>query len=228
MSEVGIGIPFEPCKGGTRPKGIAEFQRLLWEKYARTTVRSRVKRPAYEALFAHYLDEQAVSGISSGRWTARDGRLWFSFNDGGGTHATSMSASLHLLELGVSLTLPEWGRTFLDEGWRVTPERNALSLLTRSGALFVELRNTLYQVAPGEGAPTLTADAGAPTLAWEALTEAEKTRVQAVVDAKQCGCQLCEYFRPKLRRDAERSADRFAKTQAKDRLKAASKAQKLR
>lgn len=81
-------------------------------------------------------------------------------------------------------------------------------MLNHNDQPLVEIGKTLYVIGSSRGTFDLSTNEGLPQQDWGALSEPDQARLQGMWTSKTCGCQLCEYYRP-----------RAARAEAKKRLK---------
>ena len=177
------------------------FQERLFRDI-RVVVRNRVTRAAYSQVFADYFGSAAADGFRDGSWRYEDGAFHFSFPDHGGS-SMSMAASLHFIEVGAAILSER-----VSQGWQLQPEHGLIKVLNHNDQPLIELRKTLYVLGKYKRTFTLTTDEGLPTQDWTALSEEDQARLKGMWTSKTCGCQLCDYYRP-----------RAAKAAAKERTK---------
>ena len=195
------------------PKSAEEAHRQLFEDALRIA-KNRATRAAYNQVFAAYIRDAASDGFREGEWRYEEGPFRFAFPDHGES-SMSMAASLHFMEVGAALlaenSVPQVRDMALfrrASGWQLTPTRNAREVLNHNEHPLIELGKTLYVIGNFEGEFYLSTDEGLPTLEWSDLPSAEQFRLEAMWWEKTCGCQLCDYYRP-------RAAKAEAEAQAK-------------
>ena len=202
-----IRIPAHPTPAPSWMPEISErdFQEFFYRNI-RANVRSRTTRAAYNQVFADYFQSAASDGFADGDWRYEDGAFHFSFRDHGGS-AMSAAASLHFVEVGAAIIHSECNSR-QHPRWRVEPERNLLEVLNHNTDPLVEIGKTLYVIGHFRGTFELRTDEGLRQQPWSALSEADQERFKAMWKSKTCGCQLCDYYRP-------RAAKAAAKAEAK-------------
>jgi hypothetical protein len=182
-----------------------DFQARLYRDI-RTIVCNRLTRAAYKQVFADYFQSAASDGFADDEWRYQDGAFHFAFRDHGGS-AMSAAASLHFVEVGAAIIHAELIHR-QHPRWRVEPARSLVHALNHNDRPLVEIGKTLYVIGHFRGRLSLSTDEGLPQQDWGALREANQARFKAMWKSKTCGCQLCDYYRP-----------RAAKAEAKKRVK---------
>ena len=178
------------------------FQERLFEG-SRVIAKNRATRGAYNQVFAAYLRDAASDGFRDGSWRYEDGAFHFAFPDHGGSFM-SMTTSLHFIEVGAAIIQAELIHK-QQHGWHVQLDRSLVDVLNHNEQPLVELGKTLYVLGKYKRTFTLTTDDGLPTQDWSALSEEDQARLEARWKSKTCGCQLCDYYRPRAAKAAAKA-----------------------
>lgn len=199
-----IRIPAQPTPAHSLVPEISErdFQQWLYRDI-RGIVRRRLTRAAYKQVFADYFQSAASDGFADGDWRYQNGAFHFAFRDHGGS-AMSAAASLHFVEVGAAIIHAEM-ISRQHPRWRIEPERSLIEVLNHNDQPLVEIGKTLYVLGGFRGKFDLSTDEGLPQQDWSALSEPDQARFKAMWKSKTCGCQLCDYYRPRAAKAAAKA-----------------------
>lgn len=233
---VAVEIPVERLETNpTHDVSAEELADVLYNRWWSIHTRNRVRRLAYDPIFVGgYLRSQAGGALAVKAWGVRDGEFRMVFDDAAGRARVYALACAHFASLSIAVLLLEdnFERSMRFSGWRFSPRRSAMELMNQSDAPLIELRNSLYAItAPEREGATPTIVSPHPTLAltFDALDAEEQARVRRAWESRECQCQLCEYYRPRVpkyvAKNEERAA-REAKKAEETRLKEARAAEK--
>ncbi len=175
-----------------------KLHRTVWECVDQY-LDMRLTRQADREVLFFYCKPEASDRYDEGSWTASSSELSYDFGDAAGCCTVSSQAALHWLQLCLAMKLDDLDLLASQHGYRITSPRTTVKKLLkeRSEGPFVAIGKTLFQVSssaePDDDTVILQSDSQTRTL--DELTPRQREKVQRVIDAGQCACQLCEYGR---------------------------------
>lgn len=196
MSGGGFSITIQPLKKRTYMSPF-QLQRWIWEKIY-DQMYTVVNRKAGRDVFRYYLRDEASDGLA-GNWARSESTLSFSFMDAAGCCVMSSEVSEHWSAICYKALFPKLAPITRDFDWVISDlSRSLEEMISTTYYPIIELNTRLFCIAPPDPADAdskLELFSDSDRLTLEDLSAAQKKKVLAAAESKQCLCQICQFYR---------------------------------